>query len=132
MELEVFLPTTQFDERLQFVEGFSVVKGNHSAKFGGEFSDILVDQAFGFNQFGSYSFTGGTTGGLTALALDPTNANDRRFDGGTFYNQQIGNLASNFRIKELAFYGQDAWRITPKITINYGLRLENSIIPILS
>lgn len=124
-----FLPTTQFDERLQFVEGFSVVKGNHSAKFGGEFSDILVDQAFGFNQFGSYSFTGGTTGGLTALAVDPTNPSDRRFDGGTFYNQQIGNLAANFRIKELAFYGQDAWRITPKITINYGLRLEKQYNP---
>lgn len=124
-----FLPTTQFDERIQFVEGFSIVKGNHNAKIGGEFSDILVDQLFGFNQFGSYAFTGGTTGGLTALSIDPTNPNDRRFDGGTFYNQQIGNTAARFRIKELAFYGQDAWRITPKLTINYGLRLEKQYNP---
>lgn len=124
-----FLPTTQFDKRFQVVEGFSVLKGNHNIKIGGEFSDIFVDQLFGFNQFGSYSFSGGTAGGLTALSLDPTVATDRRFDGSTFYTQQIGNLQAAFHIKELAFYGQDSWRITPKFTINYGLRLEKQFNP---
>ncbi len=124
-----FLPTTQFDKRIQFVDGFSVLKGNHNAKFGGEFSDIYVDQLFGFNQFGSYSFSGGQTGGLTALSLDPAMATDRRFDGGTFYTQQIGNLQAAFHIKELAFYGQDTWRVTPKFTLNYGLRVEKQYNP---
>lgn len=124
-----FLPTTQFDERIQFVNGFSILKGNHNIKIGGEFSDILVDQLFGFNQFGSYSFSGGQSGGLTSLSLDPTNPADRRFDSGTFYTQQIGNLQAAFRIKELAFYGQDSWRVTPKFTLNFGLRLEKQYNP---
>lgn len=124
-----FLPTTQFDTRIQFVEGFSILKGNHNIKIGGEFSDIFADQLFGFNQFGSYTFSGGTTGGLTALALDPTMTTDRRFDGGTFYTQQIGNLQADFHIKELAFYGQDTWRMTPKFTLNFGLRVEKQFNP---
>lgn len=124
-----FLPTTQFDTRIQFVEGLSVLKGNHNAKFGGEFSDILNDQLFGFNQFGSYTFSGGQAGGLTALSLDPTNVNDRRFDGGTFYTQQIGNTQAAFHVRELAFYGQDTWRISPRFTLNYGLRVEKQFNP---
>ncbi len=124
-----FLPTTQFDDRIQFVDGFSIIKGNHNIKFGGEFSDIFVSQEFGFNQFGSYSFSGGQTAALANLSLDPTNPNDRRFDGGTFYTQQIGNLQAAFRIRELAFYGQDSWRISPKFTLNYGLRAEKQYNP---
>lgn len=124
-----FLPTTQFDERIQFVDGFSIVKGNHNIKFGGEFSDISVSQEFGFNQFGAYSFSGGQGPSLAALSLDPTNPNDRRFDTGTFYTQQIGNLQAAFRIRELAFYGQDAWRISPKFTLNFGLRAEKQYNP---
>lgn len=124
-----FLPTTQYDTRIQFVEAFSILKSNHNFKFGGEYSDIYANQVFGFNQFGSYTFSGGTAGGLTALSLDPTVPTDRRFDSGSFYTQQIGNLEAAFHIKELAFYGQDSWRITPKFTLNYGLRVEKQFNP---
>jgi hypothetical protein len=124
-----FLPTTQFDNRIQFVDGLSILKGNHSIKIGGEFSDIYTAQNFGFNQFGSYTFSGGGPAALQNLTLDPTNPNDRRFDGNTFYTQQIGNLEAAFRIRELAFYGQDAWRITPRFSMNFGVRLEKQFNP---
>jgi hypothetical protein len=124
-----FLPTTQYDKRTQFVEGFSVIKGNHNAKFGGEYSNIFMDQLFGFNQFGAYSFSGTGNTPLTVMALDPTQPNDRRFDTGTFYNQQIGNTAATFSIKELAFYGQDSWRVRQNFTLNFGIRLEKQYNP---
>lgn len=124
-----FLPTTQFDTRVQFVEGFSVLKGNHNAKFGGEYSNILNDQAFGFNQFGAYSTNTSGNAALNILSLDPTVATDRRFDTGSFYVQQIGNTEAAFRVQELAFYGQDTWRIRPNFTVNYGLRLEKQFNP---
>lgn len=53
-----FLPTTQFDRRIQFGNNVTYVKGSHIAKFGGEYSNILADQKFGFNQTGVFSFTG--------------------------------------------------------------------------
>ncbi len=124
-----FLPTEQYDNRIQFVDGLSVTKGNHTAKFGVEFSDIFTFQKFGFNQFGAYSFNVSGNTALQVLSVDPTNPNDRRFDGNTFYNQQIGNLLASFRVQELAFYGQDSWRLRPNFTLNYGLRIEKQFNP---
>lgn len=125
-----FLPTVQSDRRMQFVDSFSVISGNHSFKFGGEYSDIFMDQLFGFNQFGGYSANQTGNAALQALSLTPGSMTDRRFDNTqAFYNQQIGNLAAAFTIKELAFYGQDSWRATPKLTINYGLRVEKQYNP---
>lgn len=125
-----FLPTTEFDTRTQFVDALSIIKGNHTIKVGGEFSRIHVDQAFGFNQFGAYSFSVSGDAALQILALTPGSTTDRRFDTtSTFYAQQIGNLQAAFDIKELAFYGQDAWRLTPKFTVNYGFRVEKQYNP---
>ncbi len=65
-----FLPTTQSDRRLQFVDSFSVISGNHSFKFGGEYSDIFMDQLFGFNQFGAYSANQSSDLALQSLSLN--------------------------------------------------------------
>lgn len=125
-----FLPTTQSDNRIQFVDGFSIIKGNHNIKIGGEFSDIFVEQLFGFNQFGAYSFGGSTNSILQTLSLNPTDPTDRRFDTtSTTYRQQIGNLEAAFHIKELAFYAQDQWRISKRFTVNFGLRMEKQYNP---
>ncbi len=127
-----FMPTTQFDKRLQFTDSLTIIKGNHNIKFGGEFSDIYANQEFGFNQFGVYTFAGLTsaTGILEAMSTNQTATIRGRFDVATArYRQQIGNLAAAFTVRELAFFGQDSWRITPKLTFNFGLRYEKQFNP---
>src|SRR5690606_7774311 len=47
-----FLPTTQFDKRLQFADSLTYLKGAHTFKFGGEYSRLRAEQTFGFNQTG--------------------------------------------------------------------------------
>lgn len=128
-----FLPTTQFDRRIQFADALTYITGNHTLKFGGEFSNIYADQTFGFNQFGVYTFAGlggGTNGVLDALSTNPAGAPLGRFDQAQArYNQQIGNLAAAYTVKELAFFGQDSWRVNPNLTVNYGLRFEKQYNP---
>jgi hypothetical protein len=134
-----FLPTTQNDRRIQFVDGLTWIKGNHSFKFGGEFSHIYAEQEFGFNQFGTYTFSGltGATQLLEAQStnqnLTPTNPTSRvfgRFDvAAARYRQQIGNLQAGFAVQEIAAFAQDSWRVTPKLTLNYGLRFEKQLNP---
>lgn len=127
-----FLPTTQFDKRLQFADSLTVISGNHSLKFGGEFSNIYANQKFGFNQFGVYTFAGltSTTGILDALSNVRTATYRGRFDTATArYNQQIGNLSAAYTVRELSFFAQDSWRVTPKLTLNYGLRYEKQFNP---
>jgi outer membrane receptor for ferrienterochelin and colicin len=132
-----FLPTTQFDKRIQFADSLTLISGNHTMKFGAEASNIFADQTFGFNQFGAYAFAGltSTTGILDALGSTrniaiPTAPFYGRFDTTTArYNQQIGNLAAAYTVKELSFFAQDAWRVTPRFTLNYGLRWESQYNP---
>ena len=154
-----FLPTTQFDRRIQVGDNVTYINGSHTFKFGGEYSDILADQQFGFNQRGVYSFAGLTTNSNTTIngvANSPIGApgilqaigNTRylfttsttgtvgtvpylgRFDTTTArYTQQIGNLLAAFKVQELSFFAQDAWRIRPNFTVNVGLRYEKQYNP---
>lgn len=124
-----FLPTTQYDWRLQFADSVTWTKGNHSFKFGGEYNHVFVNQFFGFNQFGFYNINGTVvstvldifgTGGATANRFDTT---------AVTYQRQIGNRFAEYSTDELAFFAQDSWRIRPNFTLNYGLRWEGQYNP---
>ncbi len=128
-----FLPTTQFDWRFQIADSLTWTRGNHTVKFGGEFNHVFVDQAFGFNQFGSFNLAGTTTATLLdILSYSPsvTTGTVNRFDStAATYFLQIGNRLANYSSNELAFFAQDAWRVRPNLTINYGLRWEGQFNP---
>lgn len=127
-----FLPTTQYDRRIQVGDNVTYLSGSHTIKFGGEYSDIYADQKFGFNQNGVFTFSGltSTTGILDAISTVRTPTFRGRFDTTSArYNLQIGNLAAGYGVKELSFFGQDAWRVRPNFTINFGLRYEKQFNP---
>lgn len=129
-----FLPTTQDDKRYQFIDSMTYITGGHTFKFGGEYSKIKVAQLFGFNQTGSYSFSGLSAAGDILNAMSPVSGTPTgklgRFDTSTArYTQQIGNLKAAFDITELAFFGQDQWRVNQKLTLNFGLRYEKQYNP---
>ncbi|MEW6126271.1 MAG: carboxypeptidase regulatory-like domain-containing protein [Acidobacteriota bacterium] len=128
-----FLPTTQFDWRFQVADSLTWTKGNHTVKFGGEINHIFVDQLFGFNQFGTFNISGSTVSTiLDILSYTPsvTTGTVNRFDSSSVtYLSQIGNRQASYSTNEIAFFGQDAWRIRPNLTINYGLRWEGQYNP---
>jgi hypothetical protein len=123
-----FLPTTQFDWRVQLADGLTWTRGNHTMKFGGEYNHVFIDQTFGFNQFGRFQLFTGATPTLEILSVGGTTAN--RFDSTQVtYFRQLGNLRADYATDEIAFYAQDSWRIRPNLTINYGLRWEGQYNP---
>jgi hypothetical protein len=139
-----FLPTTQFDRRLQFADSVTLLRGNHNIKFGGEFSNIYANQVFGFNQFGQYVYnTSNVSQTLACLSNVRSTTACRsggitpylgRFDdnsgtGTARYLKQLGNLQADFTVRELAFFAQDSYRLTPQLTLNYGLRAEQQFNP---
>lgn len=130
-----FLPTTQYDTRLQFADALTWISGNHTFKFGGEYSRIFAAQTFGFGQTGEYSLSIGSSASSIQNTLDQM-SNTRvgsflgRFDStSAIYRQQIGNLQAEMKVQELAFFAQDQWRITPNFTLNFGLRAEQQYNP---
>ncbi len=119
-------PWVALNHTFQFVDNVSMVRGRHSIKFGGE---IRRDR---YNNFGNQKATGEFifTGQAT---FDPANRNATGFGFADFLlgetNQSARALASaNALLRGTAFYAyiQDDWKITPRLTLNIGLRYENN------
>ncbi|MBI3650291.1 MAG: TonB-dependent receptor [Acidobacteria bacterium] len=123
-----FLDTTQFDWRVQLADSLTFTRGSHSVKFGGEYNHVFQDQLFGFNQNGRFTLGGGTAAALDILSVGGPKAN--RFDDSSVtFLKQVGNLKAAYTTREVAFFGQDAWRVIPNLTINFGLRWEAQYNP---
>lgn len=107
----------------------------HDLKFGGTFRRLNSYPNFslfptGFQYYGSYGYS---------LTSDPTYSTiipgAGMWAGGSDIADLLLGLPANVAIGlqltnphtqswELAFYGQDTFRVTPKLTLNYGLRYE--------
>jgi hypothetical protein len=121
-------PLTESEQQFQFVNNWTKTKGNHIIKFG---ADIRYAENLRIpsdnNRTGEYNFSpeatsNGGSGGLdlaTFLLGDVTSfaryVNNPNLSG-------ANNAAE--RQKRWFFYGQDTFRATSKLTINYGLRWE--------
>lgn len=147
-----FLPNEEHDTRYQVTDAVTYIKGNHNFKFGGEYSKINAAQTFGFNQFGRINMSlGAACASATSCTMADTllrlsnvpiapaslpsytsNANAflGRFDStNATLLQQIGNRIAALSEQQLAFFGQDSWRVTQRLTLNFGLRAEAQYNP---
>jgi Carboxypeptidase regulatory-like domain len=104
----------QVGNTVQWLDNFSKVIGAHTLKVGGEFhyDQINVNAIAQFN--GNFLFFGTETGLDFAdfLLGTPTQYNQSQLQ--PFYG----------RNKYLGLYGQDSWRVTRSVTLNYGLRWD--------
>lgn len=110
-------PRDTVQSTFEMFEAMSMVRGAHSAKFGGEFrrTQINVSQGIasnGFFVFGSFP------------ASDPF-ANLLLGRPVVFF-QGGGDLARGLRSFDFAGYAQDEWRATRRLTVNFGVRYEIS------
>lgn len=121
-------PLTESEQQFQFVNNWTHVRGNHQIKFGADLRYAMnLRIPSDNNRTGEYNFSpeatsNGTNGGLdlATFLLGDVTAFARYVN-----NPNIAG-ASNAaeRQKRFFFYGQDTWRATSKLTINYGLRWE--------
>jgi hypothetical protein len=90
------------------------VKGQHTLAFGFHGEQAKVDVVNQNGQPGTFSFT--ATNGNTALA-------NFLFGYLASFSQNSGQFQAN-RAKYFGVYAQDSWKMTRRITLNYGLRYE--------
>jgi hypothetical protein len=103
--------TTDEQRQINVIDNFSVVKASHQLKFGVDYrwlSPFSSPAAYG--QFAEFVGMSTTPGG----ALSGTSA-------GVFVhaNQTAALLVRNFSL-----YGQDVWKVTPRLTLTYGVRWD--------
>jgi outer membrane receptor protein involved in Fe transport len=113
---------------LQINDNFRIVRGAHSLKAGAQF--ISQETGQGGTTLGSFSFDGRFTGhyrsnGFATLqAVNPVNA----FADFLLADMTSSSTASDYNVlgKRYAIYAQDNWFVSPKLTLNLGLRYEKS------
>lgn len=132
-------------------DDFSWVKGNHSWQFGGSFKDILAHTTNAVDYNTTYLGLGGLNTALSADVepsdIDPQNT--FTFDQGfSFLLGRIGQVQSDYnynakgqvlqqlsgdqrmyRYYQTQLYAQDAWKVTPSLTITYGLTYQWFSVP---
>src|SRR5260370_10961094 len=122
-------PMTESEQQVQFVNNWTKTRGNHIIKVG---ADIRYAKNLRIpsdnNRTGEYNFSPEATADFSATP------GGNGLDLATFilgdvtqFQRYVNNpLVSppGERQKRLFFYGQDTWRATSKLTINYGLRWE--------
>jgi carboxypeptidase family protein len=103
---------------LSFVDSVNWTKGNHNAKFGGEFRMIRLYT----------DRLGGTTYTYSNLNSFLTNtAQSIQFLGDVSAPSPFNGGATGQRFAKQEYYityAEDEWKIRPNLTLNYGLRYE--------
>ncbi len=119
-------PFINDDKTIQFVDNFSWILGNHSMKFGGELRHVLYDQIGGVVTRGRFNFDGRYTRQPLLPAAQRGGAAFADFLLGTMNNSesQVGAPIADFRSNYYALYIQDNWKVTPNVTVDFGLRWE--------
>ena len=128
-----FLPIVATDNRLSIGDTGTFLFGAHAVKLGADYNKTGMDQIFKGNWRGVFVFNYANADLEKAALLAGKWTQYREFVGLNGNNvDQAGRF--NADQKELAFFVQDQWYVTPKLTLTAGLRyerLDNPNDPIL-
>jgi hypothetical protein len=112
------LPQFRYDKDYDYRDNVLWNAGNHSFNFGFEYTRVLTAALQIVIGRGEFIYNGTYTGNPVADALLglPTEA-ERNNQAGPF---------THLKLSYFAGYAEDSWRITPNLTLNYGLRWETT------
>ena len=125
------------EKRQQYADTVSWQRGNHSVKFGVDFTHVYDLSENLSTQFGSYSYSAST--GLIDYISDINKAKSCTATVGgvantpvscyTNFSQSFGPLGFNFTTNDYAWFAQDDWKFSPRLSLSLGLRWEYEQLP---
>jgi hypothetical protein len=100
-----------------YIDNFSLLKGNHSMKFGVEIRPLSLYN----NQIGGTTYTYNSVSDFTN-----NRPSQIAFYGDLSDPSPFTGLSGNAQVKQTYYigYAQDEWKIKPNLTLSYGLRYE--------
>jgi hypothetical protein len=131
---EPYSTVDRIERRFEFTDNVTLVRGKHTFKMGGDGNVIQLrskkKQIFeldfgGLFNFGGLALFGSSVPGTTGL---------QSYGLGipTTFIQGIGNSNQPFDNLPFGFFLQDSWRVSRKLSLNYGVRYDVEISPLFA
>jgi hypothetical protein len=138
-----FLPSDEVSQTIQVTDDFTKIYGKHSFKMGIEYQHVKFSTLQPAWSHGQFQYNGGftdipnlstTTGGIAQMLLPPEaapgtingnpNPNGFSYSGGSD-GVYASNINKTYDAKTyFATYFQDDWKMSPKLTLNLGVRWD--------
>jgi hypothetical protein len=125
-----FVPLQDIDGTYQYVGTVSWTKGNHNIKLGATFLRRQARNVQSSYVAGQYNFGLNTDSSAPAgTTFTPTQQQNNGIAStltGAFSNEQrvVDLNTPDYRSYEPSFFVQDAWKVSPKLTVLYGVRYD--------
>ena len=130
-------PTLLDESHYEWIDAFSWSKGNHLLKFGTDENLIRAHTSFPTDFAGVFNFDclyapacASTPAGFPSPAAGATTCTNN-FEQGkpAQFTQGFGTPSIQLPDWLVAFYAEDSWKLTPRVTVNYGVRYDLDLQP---
>jgi hypothetical protein len=108
------------ERRYQFFDNYTLSSASHTFQLGFDWTQ----DRFYMNQLasgGEYYYMS-----LTNFAIDLPVTTGKNY---TYFTQSFGDPIRKFPARQMGIYGQDTWKVSQKLTVNFGLRWEKPMNP---
>jgi len=119
-------PQATLVRKYQLRDDFSMLKGSHSMKFG---TNYIYTQLGGYFYFGAFGYELTWFNDPQTITGNPAVYPQGFATPGAvrLLNYFAGEASHDQTVNQLAFYAQDDWRVTQRLTLNLGLRWDANI-----
>jgi hypothetical protein len=126
-----FFPDLRNQDKYQFRYDLTHLIGSHTLRIGLDFiHEPVLDGAFASNAETLAKYANNPAYYVQNPGVfgtfSPQCVNFTASDGSTCSYTPAGNGSFSQNIQRLAFYGEDSWHVSPRLTANYGLRYQTT------